>query len=1014
MTTLLLEFGIRTALIAAGTATVLWILRIKSASVRHAAWSAVVVTMLVLPLWLASGVHVSLPVLTPAPTNTGVATDSVSVAPPAPATPSTVDALADSQPAFTPAAPSPPATIDWRAFFIGAYLTGAIMLLVRLIVGTVQANGLRRSAVPSGGRLTSDRCTTPITVGWFAPALILPRGWDQWSPEQLDVVLTHEQEHARRHDPLIQWLALFNRAVFWFHPLAWWLERRLATLAEEACDAAVLSAGHSPQAYSEYLLDMARTVARQHGRVRLIGMAMPGTGLSSRLRQILQGLPNVRVSRTRLVCTIAFCAISSVMFAAGTLAERALQQNVNASAIKFDVVSIKPCPDLPPPGSGRSTPGWAIQISPGYVHWDCVTLSELIDQAYTDTNNKLLNVVRVTHPGSQQRVRGGPSWATSDKFTIEIKMSGDITPATPDGTPQRYAATREAMLPALRALLEDRFQLKLRKATEDKPMYMLTVARGGLKITRTGPSRCFERPPTLPRGQVAVPPPGFEGTKQCGFKAGSRYQERQGRTKIVDLQDVTLGDFAHLFLSNQMDRYVLDKTSVEGRFTFTLEYAPDDSTPADLAPSGYLAALGRPEPARQDVKADGPNIFKALEALGLKLEPTRAPAEYFRIESAQRPTPNEAVQTAPASAPSAPGMQIKYEAVSIHPCDTSAQQGTGRGGGGNSPRFAITPGYVTWGCVSLAQLIDNAWGGAPPNNALLNTLPGRPGDDGPKRVRGGPSWVEDEKFAIEIRITGDTTDLTGSARHTLVNNAMGPALRSMLEDRFKLKVRKMTEERPMYALSVSPGGHKLKPHAPEDCAVWKEGMVPRPSRTGLLDGKWICGILNESMPLAKQERLKAGEDRAIVLAGMVGQRPGGASQRAQTTGVVSPPGSEIAGPNRRMEGYGLTLAGFARSLAGLMDRFVIDKSGIGGAFTFAFEFTANDNTPNAGWGMIGGQPDWPAGNSVPAAVGKNQTIFKSLEALGLRLEPTKGPAEYLVIESAQRPIPGPPSLGGER
>src|SRR5512140_2695582 len=58
---------------------------------------------------------------------------------------------------------------------------------------------------------------------------------------------------ARRRDPLVEWLALLNRAVFWFHPLAWWLERKLSALAEDACDAAVLRGGHDAHAYSEYL-----------------------------------------------------------------------------------------------------------------------------------------------------------------------------------------------------------------------------------------------------------------------------------------------------------------------------------------------------------------------------------------------------------------------------------------------------------------------------------------------------------------------------------------------------------------------------------------------------------------------------------------------------------------------------------------------------------------------------------------------------------------------------------------
>ncbi len=48
---------------------------------------------------------------------------------------------------------------------------------------------------------------------------------------------------------MVQWVALLNRAIFWFHPLAWWLERRLSALAEEACDDAVLKQGQDPVQY---------------------------------------------------------------------------------------------------------------------------------------------------------------------------------------------------------------------------------------------------------------------------------------------------------------------------------------------------------------------------------------------------------------------------------------------------------------------------------------------------------------------------------------------------------------------------------------------------------------------------------------------------------------------------------------------------------------------------------------------------------------------------------------------
>jgi hypothetical protein len=67
-----------------------------------------------------------------------------------------------------------------------------------------------------------------MTVGLLKPTVILPTTWLQWSPADRAAVLDHEEEHVRRHDPLILLIALINRAVFWFHPLAWWLHRQIA------------------------------------------------------------------------------------------------------------------------------------------------------------------------------------------------------------------------------------------------------------------------------------------------------------------------------------------------------------------------------------------------------------------------------------------------------------------------------------------------------------------------------------------------------------------------------------------------------------------------------------------------------------------------------------------------------------------------------------------------------------------------------------------------------------------
>ena len=304
MERLLVESAVRAALIAAGTAGVLWMLGIGTAAARHRAWTGVVLLMLLLPVWSAVGPRLPLHLLEARPEPGEIRS--------LPALPGVTDYVA------IPAAPTA-RSIHWRALLIGVYLLGAGALLTRLALGTLRARRLIRSAVVEKDRLTSGFCASPLTVGWLHPRIILPKTWPHWPKAQLDAVLTHEREHVRRYDPLVQWLALVNRAVFWFHPLAWWLERRLSALAEGACDAAVLAAGHTPQDYSEYLLDLARSTMRHGRRVNVAGMAMPGRNLTHRIRQIMEGVPMESISRKRLVCTIFLCTISSVVFAAATL-----------------------------------------------------------------------------------------------------------------------------------------------------------------------------------------------------------------------------------------------------------------------------------------------------------------------------------------------------------------------------------------------------------------------------------------------------------------------------------------------------------------------------------------------------------------------------------------------------------------------------------------------------------------------------------------------------------------------
>ncbi len=86
----------------------------------------------------------------------------------------------------------------------------------------------------------------------------------------------------------------------------------------------------------------------------------------------------------------------------------------------------------------------------------------------------------------------------------------------------------------------------------------------------------------------------------------------------------------------------------------------------------------------------------------------------------------------------------------------------------------------------------------------------------------------------------------------------------------------------------------------------------------------------------------------------------------------------------------MTMATFAERL-GLLDRPVIDKTGIPGMFTFHVEFAFDDSTP----GLRPAPSDEPGGGP---------SIFTAVqEQLGLKLEPTKGPGDFLVIDSVERP-----------
>jgi len=322
---ILAEAALRITVLAIGVALLLRTLRIRSPRLAHGAWTVVLIVMLLLPVIVASGAQFGLPLLPPQATRVFFSTNAGDAAEGIGAAQRTGTSMS-----VVPGARGVGSRVSFTVIAATVYLAGVALLLGRLVIGFRYASALRSAAVRRQGRWTHPACVTPVTVGLLVPDVILPPDWTDWDSAELSAVLAHEEEHARRRDPLIAGLALFNRAIFWFHPLAWWLQRRLVRLSEQACDAAVIAHGHDREFYSACLLRFARRAAHAGGRVVSVGMAMPGAGLHERLG-VLAHLETTAPSRLRVAGAALVCAALLVVCAAA-VPTAALGQNATGAA----------------------------------------------------------------------------------------------------------------------------------------------------------------------------------------------------------------------------------------------------------------------------------------------------------------------------------------------------------------------------------------------------------------------------------------------------------------------------------------------------------------------------------------------------------------------------------------------------------------------------------------------------------------------------------------------------------
>jgi uncharacterized protein (TIGR03435 family) len=362
-----------------------------------------------------------------------------------------------------------------------------------------------------------------------------------------------------------------------------------------------------------------------------------------------------------------------------------------------------------------------------------------------------------------------------------------------------------------------------------------------------------------------------------------------------------------------------------------------DGSRIEMQPESELSWQRADDGLHIQLKQGSVNVTPAEEAVGKLYVQNReqlVPVMGAIFQSAAAPTQ----ASIPAGAPP------KWDIVSIRLCENTGGVGRGAGGGGAAgPRTQFDPVRMVLACQTPWQLVSSAY--VEYANGRSNRLAAGTAN-WTKRIEGLPAWAEDfsERYTIEAK--ADKPVDSGVMR--------GPMLQAILEDRFKLKVRREDREVPVLALTVAGGGAKLKPHQEGSCRP--EMNFER--RATFPAGTVFCNVF-VGAPLGPTARLSTSMLEGVTIEELIG---------TAMMGVIAGTGKPI-----------------------------VDKTGITGKFDFKYEHAF---TPQQikNYAQLYGRPESDFDTSP--------TLTEVMEnQFGLKLVETKGPWPHVVIEHVERPSP---------
>jgi len=336
----------RSLVLGCAAALGLAVMRVKDVSVKLLVWRGVLVAALAMPLleFVAPAVRVPMP-LPRFEAGSSARSDPAAQASAVRHFPRSSSAglevrteplriaEASQTPGYAPPAAVPRSfRIAWPNVLLTIYLAIAILLLARVFAGLRWAKRLERSASPiedsialrsltisartanlrQAPRLAESQIVSvPVTLGARNPVILLPTDWPEWGAVELESVLAHEVSHVSRRDALIQRLTLVHRAIFWFSPLGWWLDRHLANLAEQASDEAALAGGADRRRYAEMLLGFFAALEASRERVWWQGVSMANAGQAERRIDRILAWRRVMSKKLRKSLLVGLAAVAA-------------------------------------------------------------------------------------------------------------------------------------------------------------------------------------------------------------------------------------------------------------------------------------------------------------------------------------------------------------------------------------------------------------------------------------------------------------------------------------------------------------------------------------------------------------------------------------------------------------------------------------------------------------------------------------------------------------------------------